>query len=362
MVVYPYYDRSIQDEPADTLNPTINAETNKAKTFIISFKFSEYYLQISHKHIDDIGKFAIFCLRAFRDTYSINQISQITSIDSDTIERQLNFLIEKSYINNNFELCDNGKQLLKIYDLIDKNNNIIKPIISFDHYIRNVEYKKIYSYSLSVNSDTSIANEPTGTVVEPLIYPYKIESLFEKIATETDQIISYLSSIFPDYEELIQENSDEFNFKLLRTGRTFYYNKKTNIEEFKELLTDKNDTFNFAIPIREYKTSISSIDELNEDEKSNIEKWIRNTEQLLNYSVSLFDDSKIDTSSIDICSNTDKAFELPKIFDGSSYLERDITMPLSIFFHTTLNKSFKDSYYFMSMNNKNFNKLLGEQA
>ena len=48
------------------------------KKIILSFKFSEYILQIEHKHINDIGSFAIFCLRAFRDNYSINQISQIT--------------------------------------------------------------------------------------------------------------------------------------------------------------------------------------------------------------------------------------------------------------------------------------------
>jgi hypothetical protein len=89
------------------------------KTLTLSFKFSEYLLQIEHKHINDIGKFAVF-LRAFRDKYTINQISQITSISSSVIEKQLHFLISKSYIDNNYNLDDNGNEVLCIYDLIEK--------------------------------------------------------------------------------------------------------------------------------------------------------------------------------------------------------------------------------------------------
>jgi hypothetical protein len=43
------------------------------ETITLSFKFTDFILHIEHKHLNDIGKFAIFSLRMFRDGHSINE-------------------------------------------------------------------------------------------------------------------------------------------------------------------------------------------------------------------------------------------------------------------------------------------------
>ena len=329
------------------------------KTLTLSFKFSEYLLQLEHKHINDIGKFAVFCLRAFRDSYSINQISQITNISSSIIEKQLKFLVEKSYIDGSYNLDTNGKDILHIYDFIEKNNTEENKIY-FEHYIKNSKNKKIYT-NCSITDSAIISNEATGIQRPALINQYKIESIFDEIVeTDKDKLLSYLSSIFHEDSDLIQKNIEEFIFKLIPTNKKIFYNKTVNTAKIKNLLSNNDGAIFFSIPVKEYKSSILSIDGLNEYEIENAKNWFKDNQKYLNFSISLFDNSEVDTNVMIEKRERQKTFLLPKLFDTSNYLSKNITIPLSFFYNVSLDKSCKEVSFLQMMSEENFNKLLEE--
>jgi hypothetical protein len=329
------------------------------RTLTLSFKFSEYLIQLEHKHIKDIGTFAVFCLRAFRDSYSINQISQITNINSDIIEKQLKFLVEKSYIDDSYNLDTNGKDILHIYDFIEKNNTE-KNLIYFEHYIKNPKNKKInmdFSITDGGDKNTVISNEATGIQLPALINQFKMKSIFDEIVeTEKDKLLSYLSSIFHEDYDLIQKNMEEFIFKLIPTNKEIFYNKTINIGKIKNLLSNSDGTIFFSIPVKEYKSSILSVDGLNEYEKN----WFRDNQKDLNFSISLFDGSKVNTDVMFESKEYLKPCSLPKLFDDSNYLAKNIIMPLSFFYNISVNKSCKVSYFLQKITEEDFNKLLEE--
>ena len=331
------------------------------KTIILSFKFSEYILQIEHKHINDIGSFAIFCLRAFRDNYSNNQISQITNINSDVIERQLKFLMEKSYIDNNYNLDINGKDILQAYDFIEKNNSAEK-LIYFDHYIRNSKNKKINTeHSIIQNRDkkASFLNESTGVQLLGLINTYKIKSIFDEIVeTDKAKLASYLSSIFFEDTDLIKKNIDEFIFKIIPTNKQTFFNNTIDIANIKSLLSNNDGTILFAIPVKEYKSSISSINSVDENETENSKKWFMDNKNYLNFAISLFDNGEVDTDIMIETREHHKVCLLPKLFDASNYSAKNITIPLSFFYNVSLDKSCKETLFLQKMTEENFNKLI----
>lgn len=331
------------------------------RNLTLSLKFSEFILKIEHKHINDIGSFAIFCLRAFRDNYSINTISKVTNINSNIIENQLKFLIEKSYIDNNYNLDTNGKDILEIYDFIEKTNSE-KNLIYFDHYIKSSKHKKIhtiYSIIKSIDEKANFSNEPTGLLLPTLINTYKTKSIFDEIVeTDKDKLASYLSSISIENSDLIQKNINEFIFKITSTNRQFFLNNAIEIINIKNLLSNDNGTISFAIPVKEYKSSISSINNLDKNETENAEKWFMDNKNCLNFAISLFDNTEVDTNTMIEVKEHHKVFLLPKIFDTTNYLSKNITMPLSFFYNVSLNKSCKEAFFLQKMTEENFNKLI----
>ncbi|GAA8152520.1 hypothetical protein NP05234_02760 [Helicobacter pylori] len=53
-----------------------------------------YKLSFCLERIKDIGEFTLFCLHAFGDGLNLNELSQVTEIDSMTIQKHLDFLVK----------------------------------------------------------------------------------------------------------------------------------------------------------------------------------------------------------------------------------------------------------------------------
>src|SRR5690606_16339080 len=125
----------------------------------LSFKFSEFSLNIEHKYVNDIGKFAIFCLRAFYDGFSIHDISNVTNIDKDVIKRQLLFLQEQKFISDEYEILDNAIPVLNLFDFL-KSIPKDKIVFHVEHYIWNKDNKELFILDSRL-VDVSIAAKKT---------------------------------------------------------------------------------------------------------------------------------------------------------------------------------------------------------
>ncbi|WP_237418667.1 MarR family transcriptional regulator [Helicobacter pylori] len=58
-----------------------------------------YKLSLHLARIEDVGEFTLFCLHAFGDGLNLNESSQVTEIDSMTIQKNLDFLVEQGFVD-----------------------------------------------------------------------------------------------------------------------------------------------------------------------------------------------------------------------------------------------------------------------
>lgn len=316
----------------------------------LSFKFTEFYFEVEHKHINDVGKFAIFCLRMLRDGFSINDISKITNIEQSLIENQLLFLKEQEYLTQEYKILDNATLVLSLYDLVNTVYNK-KPVINLDHYIWNKENKELYTFDSSVD-DLSL--EVKGIELKPIIGSYKISSILEDIKS-TNKFYDLLIDLFPNYTTLINENTDGFIFNFTPSDRSFYLNKDIPIEQIIELEYSPDSNIKIAFPFTEYKTSIKddilySKDELN---------WYNENKSTLNYSFCLLSGNMINNehiSELDISKHS----IIPKTSPNLETLNKTIQIPLELFLNQKLDINHSECYYLKSMDDFYINSLIKE--
>lgn len=315
------------------------------ESIILSFKFTDFILHIEHKHLNDIGKFAIFSLRMFRDGYSINEISQITNIDSIVIEKQLFFLKEKGYVTNDYQLKNEAKNVLALYDLIESNNNI-KPIVAFEHYLKNEEHKKLFSSDMLLDR----TEKPTGLKLDPLIHEYKIKSIFTEM-DETSKALEYLITIHSQFSETIRNNAEEFIFSLESTHNSYYYNQKISVKNFLDIEESSNSVIKFGLPFCKYDVSFSK----NAGETYD---WFQKNSKKLNVSYSLLNGNKLDIETVIIIDENTDAFRIPKLHESSDILNDTIQLPLKVFLNENFNRSNTTGFYLKKISDESFNNLL----
>ncbi|GAA8890104.1 hypothetical protein BTM182_00890 [Helicobacter pylori] len=65
----------------------------------VSVPYQGYKLSLHLARIEDIGEFTLFCLHAFGDGLNLNELSQVTEIDSMTIQKHLDFLVKRGFVD-----------------------------------------------------------------------------------------------------------------------------------------------------------------------------------------------------------------------------------------------------------------------
>ncbi|GAA8998859.1 hypothetical protein BTM277_02420 [Helicobacter pylori] len=88
----------------------------------VSIPYQRYKLSLCLERIEDIGEFTLFCLHAFGDGLNLNELSQVTEIDFMTIQKHLDFLVKRSFVNEKHKISAYGCNILKLYDEISKFN------------------------------------------------------------------------------------------------------------------------------------------------------------------------------------------------------------------------------------------------
>ncbi|OOQ04172.1 MarR family transcriptional regulator [Helicobacter pylori] len=88
----------------------------------VSIPYQGYKLSLCLERIEDIGEFTLFCLHAFGDGLNLNELSQVTEIDSMTIQKHLDFLVKRGFVNEKHKISAYGRNILKLHDEINKFN------------------------------------------------------------------------------------------------------------------------------------------------------------------------------------------------------------------------------------------------
>ncbi|MGL2804362.1 MarR family transcriptional regulator [Helicobacter pylori] len=88
----------------------------------VSIPYQRYKLSFCLERIEDIGEFTLFCLHAFGDGLNLSDLSQVTEIDSMTIQKHLDFLVKRGFINEKHKISAYGCNILKLHDKINKFN------------------------------------------------------------------------------------------------------------------------------------------------------------------------------------------------------------------------------------------------
>ncbi|GAA6842961.1 hypothetical protein CHA185_12870 [Helicobacter pylori] len=88
----------------------------------VSIPYYGYKLSLCLERIEYIGEFTLFCLHAFGDGLNLNKLSQVTEIDSMTIQKHLDFLVKRGFVNEKHKISTYGCNILKLHDEINKFN------------------------------------------------------------------------------------------------------------------------------------------------------------------------------------------------------------------------------------------------
>ncbi|GAA9835348.1 hypothetical protein VN0545_10070 [Helicobacter pylori] len=65
----------------------------------VSIPYHGYKLSLHLARIEDVGEFTLFCLRAFGDGLSLSDLSHVTAIDRMTIQKNLDFLVKREFVD-----------------------------------------------------------------------------------------------------------------------------------------------------------------------------------------------------------------------------------------------------------------------
>ncbi len=88
----------------------------------VSVPYQGYKLSLCLERIEDVGEFTLFCLRAFGDGLNLNELSQVTEINPITIQKHLDFLVKRGFVNERHKISAYGCKILKLHDEINKFN------------------------------------------------------------------------------------------------------------------------------------------------------------------------------------------------------------------------------------------------
>lgn len=61
-------------------------------------------------------------MRAFGDGLNLNELSQVTEIDFMTIQKHLDFLVKRGFVDKKHKISAYGCNILKLHDEINKFN------------------------------------------------------------------------------------------------------------------------------------------------------------------------------------------------------------------------------------------------
>ncbi|WRC40896.1 MarR family transcriptional regulator [Helicobacter pylori] len=88
----------------------------------MSIPYYGYKLSLCLERIEYIGEFTLFCLHAFGDGLNLNELSQVTEIDPITIQKHLDFLVKRGFVNEKHKISTYWCNILKLHDEINKFN------------------------------------------------------------------------------------------------------------------------------------------------------------------------------------------------------------------------------------------------
>lgn len=230
-------------------------------------------VELSHKNLDELGDFTIYCMKAIYKGLSIEDISDIILINSNVIKRQLNFMISRKYLNEDYCLTDKGREFIELFKLIsDFNNNEVK--VALDHFIET-NTRTVYSAD---NEDLS--DEPMGVVVSDNLYNYKVKKKFKDINEQDLDKLKILNlSGLALSEAFIDRHIQDFNFSLVNEFQQIkYFNYEISEDDLLEMLESSKvrgvDYIAVNIPVLAISKEITS-EILKEDELSEIYKQFK---------------------------------------------------------------------------------------
>lgn len=171
----------------------------------VTLRFSQWDINIGHTKVYEFGKFSLFCLKAIDSGCSIEDISEITLISNELINKYLEYVRKNGYLNENNEITDKGKDIVELANLVDSIDKKFK--IFLDCYIEDPEIKPIFNYAI-INKHSKNIN-----LITPTLSLFKI-SKFVKDKIFKNKIISYLKIKSPEIKLSLEREKENISIDL----------------------------------------------------------------------------------------------------------------------------------------------------
>ena len=259
-------------------------------------------------------------MKAIYEGLTVEDISEVILINANVIKRQLDFIISRKYLDEDYGLTNKGREFIKLFNLISNFNNN-KVSIALDHFIE-INARTVHSADNKYLSD-----EPRGIVVSDNLYNYKIKKKFKEINEQSLDKLKILNLSGLDLSEVfINRHIQNFNFSLVNEfQQTKYFNYDVSEEDLLEKLESSKmrgvDYIAVNIPVLIVSKRVTS-QVLNEDELSEVKK------QFENFSVfNLINGDTIENNKNE--NNSEKPnIQIPSFIDKVDVIRKDLDMAI----------------------------------
>ncbi len=148
----------------------------------VSVPYQGFKLSLHLARIEDVGEFTLFCLRAFGDGLSLSDLSQVTAIDRMTIQKNLDFLVKREFVDEKHKISSYGRAILDLHAKINDFNSTNK-VVFLESVVRERTKKWREREELTIY--------PSRVIVEENMNSQDLEQLYNA-HKDTDQIIDLL--------------------------------------------------------------------------------------------------------------------------------------------------------------------------
>ncbi len=166
----------------------------------VSVPYQGYKLSLCLERIEDVGEFTLFCLRAFGDGLNLNELSQVTEINPITIQKHLDFLVKRGFVNEKHKISAYGCNILKLHDEINKFNRTDRVV-----FLENAVREKVKRWR---EYEELAAHHRGWLIAEEDLNPQEFEELYDA-RKDIDQVLCLLDNA-KDFKDV----SDEIRVRL----------------------------------------------------------------------------------------------------------------------------------------------------
>jgi hypothetical protein len=172
-----------------------------ARPFTLGVPFVWYQLTLSHRLLTNLYAVSKFLLRAIASGAQKQTLVEVTALSGETIDEQLSYLCHQGYLDDSFDLTEQGKKMVEIEKILPG----IKAHLGIDEFAGS----NIIFAPRDIDEEIILTNPSSGLDASlpknTKITQFDQQQALSKVLTRDNGrgLFKLLSQLYPEYAEIL---------------------------------------------------------------------------------------------------------------------------------------------------------------